>query len=129
MNIEKKDDFKDMLLKVVGGLLIAAITGSLTWSISTGSRVSVLEAKQLNIYQDVLQTQERLENNMEKINNIDKTIVGIFNSLKDIQREQLELSKMQAEQMVDIQDSIETLENDIDSLKHSGTEEVYNGTR
>ena len=117
MNIEKKDEFKDMLLKVVGGLLIAAISGSLAWSISTGSRVSVLEAKQINIYQDVLQTQERLENNMEKINSIDKTIVGIFNSLKDIQKEQLELSKMQSEQMTDIKRSMDGLEVDVNYLK------------
>ena len=117
MNIEKKDEFKDMLLKVLGGLLIAAISGSLAWSISTVSRVSVFEANQINIYQDVLQTQERLENNMEKINSIDKTIVGIFNSLKDIQKEQLELSKMQSEQMTDIKRSMDGLEVDVNYLK------------
>ena len=117
-----------MLTKVVGGLLIAAISGSLAWSISTGSRVSVLEAKQINIYQDVLQTQERLENNMEKINSIDKTIVGIFNSLKDIQKEQLELSKMQSEQMTDIKKSMDGLEVDVNYLKSvDSKKELKNG--
>jgi len=117
MNIEKKDEFKDMLSKVVGGVLIAAISGSIAWSLSIGSRVSVLEAKQLNLYQDIVQTQERIENHTNKINGMDKVIINIFNELKDIQKEQLVLSKIQTEQMKEIKDSMSILQKDVDYLK------------
>jgi len=107
MNIEKKDEFTSMVSKVVGGLLIAAISGSIAWSISIGSRVAVLETNQLNSYQDIVQTQDRVENISHKLISIDKAIMGIFTELKDIQREQLELSKVLSDRMDKLEDSVE----------------------
>lgn len=107
----------DVIKKVLAGVAIAAISGSITWSYSIGSRTSVLEAKLDNTYQDILQTQERLETNRKKVSIVEDKVLQIFNEMKIIQMKQVNIMETQTNQMSYFQDSLEAVRRDVEYLR------------
>ena len=108
---------KDVIGKVVGGLLIATVTGAITWSYSIGSRTSVIETTVIGHYQDILATQAVQNQQAVRLNGVEKTIIEIFHDMKSIQQEQVNLSKLLVTHMKEIDGTLHNLHTDVTTIK------------
>jgi len=108
---------KEVLGKVIGGLLIATVTGAITWSYSIGSRTSVIETTVIGHYQDILATQAVQNQQAVRLNGVEKTIIEIFHDMKSIQQEQVNLSKLLVTHMKEIDGTLHNLHTDVTTIK------------
>jgi len=108
---------KDVIGKVVGGLLIATVTGAITWSYSIGSRTSVIETTVVGHYQDILATQAAQNQHGVRLAGVEKTIIEIFHDMKSIQQEQVNLSKLLVTHMKEIDGTLHNLHTDVTTIK------------
>ena len=74
-------DIMDIVKKIGGGLIIAAVSGSVAWSISTSSRVVVNEERLNSHYTDILQTQDRIQTNTVRLDAVEDKVLTIFNEM------------------------------------------------
>ena len=108
---------KEVLGKVIGGLLIATVTGAITWSYSIGSRTSVIETTVIGHYQDILATQAVQNQQAVRLNGVEKTIIEIFHDMKSIQQEQVNLTKLLVTHMKEIDGTLHNLHTDVTTIK------------
>jgi len=114
----------DLIKKVLGGVAIAAVSGAVTWSYSIGARTAVMETTLSDHYTDILQTQAVMSHLTSRVDGVEKTVLSIFNEMKMIQQEQVNISKTLTQQVVDqgrqlesFRGTLDGIERDVDYIK------------